>query len=175
MNAHAPHLFTSTPRSRILKTTVLLAMMAMLLLFIGCANPKVQNSAANSAAQQRVVLIGWHPDAVDYAKYPQLNPANLHAALENDRKKIEQLEHHAELHFLKDAHSAAPSVADYLRANAVNVVLVGAGVRLDPDSFLVFERVINAVHRHAPQARICFNTNPNDTAQAVERCIIAQS
>ncbi len=175
MNAHAPHLLTPIQRIRILKDIALLAAMGMLLLLNGCASSLVQNAATQSAAQQRVVLIGWHPDAVDYAKYPQLNPANLHAALENDRKKIEQLEHHAELHFLKDAHSAAPSVADYLRANAVNVVLVGAGVRLDPDSFLVFERVINAVHRHAPQARICFNTNPNDTAQAVERCIIAQS
>ena len=33
----------------------------------------------------------------------------------------------------------------------------------------VFERLVNAVHRAAPQARICFNTKPTDTAQAVQR------
>jgi malate/lactate dehydrogenase len=29
--------------------------------------------------------------------------------------------------------------------------------------------MINAVHEHAPKARICFNTNPMDTIASVQR------
>nr|MDJ0817067.1 hypothetical protein [Desulfobacterales bacterium] len=62
-------------------------------------------------------------------------------------------------------------VADALKQKSYDCVLVGAGVRLDPDHFLVFERLVNAVHRHAPLASICFNTNPGDTAEAVQRWV----
>ena len=44
-----------------------------------------------------------------------------------------------------------------------------APYRHAPQHTLLFERVINAVHRHAPAAALCFNTNPNDTAEAVRR------
>ena len=63
-------------------------------------------------------------------------------------------------------------VADFTRvheAAGFDAVLIGAGVRTAPDHFLLFEKLINAVHRHAPQAAICFNTNPTDTAAAVQR------
>jgi hypothetical protein len=36
---------------------------------------------------------------------------------------------------------------------------------------LLFEKIVNLVLVHAPQARICFNTNPADTAEAVRRWI----
>jgi len=36
---------------------------------------------------------------------------------------------------------------------------------------LLFEKIINTIHAHAPSAKICFNTNPGDTAEAVNRWI----
>lgn len=45
-------------------------------------------------------------------------------------------------------------------------VVIGAGLRLPPKSLLLFETVINAIHRAAPSAVIAFNTNPEDTAEA---------
>jgi hypothetical protein len=48
--------------------------------------------------------------------------------------------------------------------------MIGAGVRVAPDHFLLFEKLINLVHRHAPPSvRICFNTHPTDTLAAVRR------
>jgi hypothetical protein len=32
---------------------------------------------------------------------------------------------------------------------------------------MLFEKLINMVHEHAPQAKLCFNTKPSGTAQAV--------
>ena len=54
------------------------------------------------------------------------------------------------------------------------ICLSGAGMRAIDKNFLLFEKVLNAVHEHAPQARICFNTSPFDTAEAVQRwCPVA--
>ena len=56
-----------------------------------------------------------------------------------------------------------------LDQESYDYVLIGAGVRTVPEHFIVLERLVNAVHESAPKARICFNTNPNDTAEAVQR------
>jgi hypothetical protein len=58
-----------------------------------------------------------------------------------------------------------------LNQNEFDCVLVGAGVRTVPTHFLLFEKIINTIHAHAPGAKICFNTKPSDTAEAVNRWI----
>ena len=35
----------------------------------------------------------------------------------------------------------------------------------------LFEKIVNLVLIHAPHARICFNTTPADTVEAVQRWI----
>jgi hypothetical protein len=50
-------------------------------------------------------------------------------------------------------------------------VLIGAIVRTIPKNFILFDKLINVVHAHAPQAKLCFNTKPSDTAEAVQRWI----
>ena len=58
-----------------------------------------------------------------------------------------------------------------LSRKTFDCVLIGAGVRLDPEHFLLFEKLINVVHEYAPKAKICFNTSPGDTAAAVMRWV----
>ena len=48
------------------------------------------------------------------------------------------------------------------------VVVVGGGVR-SPDQLDLFERIINLVRRHAPDAAIAFNSTPADTFDAATR------
>jgi hypothetical protein len=48
-------------------------------------------------------------------------------------------------------------------------VVIGAGVRLPPQSLAVFEAVVNAVHKAAPAAVIAFNTRHEDSADAAAR------
>jgi hypothetical protein len=52
-------------------------------------------------------------------------------------------------------------------------VVIGAGIRLLPHSLSMFEAVINAVHRAAPDAAIAFNTRPEDSADAAARWLKA--
>ena len=47
-------------------------------------------------------------------------------------------------------------------------VVIGGGVRNQLD---LFERVVNLVHRHAPDAAIAFNATPTDTFEAAVRWV----
>lgn len=121
--------------------------------------------------KKRVALIGWNPEVVDYSKWPDLTPEKLTAALEADKNKLNGLGYEAKLLFIDDAESAYDVVKQSLVEESYDCVLVGAGVRTVPEHFIVFERLINAVHEFAPKAKICFNTNPKDTAEAVQRWV----
>jgi hypothetical protein len=36
---------------------------------------------------------------------------------------------------------------------------------------MLFEKLINVVHAHAPQAKLCFNQLPSDIGEAVKRWV----
>jgi hypothetical protein len=120
---------------------------------------------------KKVVLLGWNPEVVDYTKWPGLTQEKLRAALEGDRDNLNSLGYEAELLYINDAETAYDTVSNALNKKAYDCVLIGAGVRTIDEHFLVFEKLVNAVHQNAPTARICFNTNPSDTAEAVQRWI----
>jgi hypothetical protein len=48
-------------------------------------------------------------------------------------------------------------------------VVIGGGIRIPPKSLLLFEVIVNAVHKFDPSASIAFNTRPEDTADAAAR------
>jgi hypothetical protein len=132
--------------------------------------PEMWKEEAMSGTK-KVALIGWDPDVVDYNKWPDLTPEKLMASLEADRSKLNELGYEATLLFIEDAETAYDAVSQALAKSTYDCVLIGAGVRAVPEHFLVFECLVNAVHQSAPQAKICFNTNPADTAEAVQRWV----
>ena len=119
--------------------------------------------------QKKVLLIGLHPDVVDYVKWPGLTADKLERGLAAERDQLKALGFDADWLLVKEADSGVAALADRLSAERFAVVLIGAGVRKDEDQFLLFERLVNVIHEHAPQARLAFNTNPFDTADAVQR------
>jgi len=42
-------------------------------------------------------------------------------------------------------------------------------MRIPPKGLVLFEQVVNAIHKEAPGAAIAFNTRPDDTAEAAAR------
>jgi len=56
-----------------------------------------------------------------------------------------------------------------LKAASYDCVVIGGGLRIPPKSLTLFEMVVNAVHKAAPNATIAFNTRPEDTAEAAAR------
>jgi hypothetical protein len=55
-----------------------------------------------------------------------------------------------------------------LSAQAWQCVVIGGGVRKQPE---LFERVVNLVRRHAPDASIAFNATPEETFDAAARWV----
>jgi hypothetical protein len=70
---------------------------------------------------------------------------------------------------LGDTAEAVAAAA--LRSRPLDCVVIGAGLREPPERLPLFEKIINLVHTLAPEATICFNTTPADTAEAVQRWI----
>lgn len=120
---------------------------------------------------KKVLMVGWHPTVVDYSKWPGLTAEKLEAALRADERKLNDLGYDASIGFIFSGDTATEQLAQTLRDNSYDVVLIGAGVRKDDDHFLVFERLVNVVHEYAPQSRIAFNTGPTDSDAAVQRWI----
>lgn len=82
-----------------------------------------------------------------------------------------ELGYDARICFVDHGETAETTVRQTLGDTPFDCVLVGAGVRTDPEEFLLFEKLINVVHECAPGARICFNTGPTDSVDAVRRWV----
>jgi hypothetical protein len=68
-------------------------------------------------------------------------------------------------------NTAEAVVSRKLSESAFDCILIGAGIRTLPTYFLLFEKLINVVHQNAPESKLCFNTKPGDTAEAVQRWV----
>ncbi|CAN0601290.1 unnamed protein product [Ectocarpus sp. 12 AP-2014] len=120
---------------------------------------------------KKVLMVGWHPTAVDYSKYPGLTASKLEAALRADESKLNNLGYDAAIGFIHSGETATDQLVTALTETSYDVVMIGAGVRKDDDHFLIFEELVNIVHEHAPKARIAFNTGPQDSDAAIQRWV----
>jgi hypothetical protein len=122
-------------------------------------------------AGKSVLIIGFEPTLLDYATIPDLDAAKVTAALKADEARLRGLGYEVELCLIDLGKTAETVVLDRLKQKQFNCILIGAGVRTIPEYFILFEKLINVVHEHAPQAKLCFNTKPSDTAEAVQRWV----
>ncbi len=120
---------------------------------------------------KNVLLVGLDPSVVNYDRWPGLSPEKLEAGLRREEAALNDSGYDAAICFVDHGETAAEVVAAALSENPYDCILIGAGVRADPDEFLLFERLINLVHEHAPDAKICFNTGPTDSVEAVKRWV----
>lgn len=125
----------------------------------------------SSVAMHRVLLIGLEPTLVDFSSMPELDAAKVSQGLREQEQRLRDLGFDAAWCLTDLGATAEAVVRAALAAKPYDVVLIGAGIRVLPAHFSLFERLINVVHEGAPQARICFNTRPGDTEEAVLRWI----
>ncbi len=116
-----------------------------------------------------VLLVGLRSSAVDFEKWPQLTKEKLEAAFEEIRSELTHLGYRVQWCLTDTGETAEQQLTDDLRDFQPDIVLIGAGVRVDPDCFLLFEKMVNIVLQNAPKSRIAFNSNPHDTIAAVRR------
>jgi len=120
----------------------------------------------------RILFVGLEPDTVDYADPvlpPGTNAEKIRAGIAVALKQMADRGWQAELCLVRPDATAVPEVERRLKAQAYDCVVIGGGIRLPPRSLRLFEALINAVHRGAPDAAIAFNTVPQDSAEAAAR------
>lgn len=114
----------------------------------------------------RVLVIGLDP----YRVPGPWDPQPVAAGIEVGRKRF--AEHGVGAVFclfgLDGSDDIETVVRSALSSHHWECVVVGGGVRHQEE---LFERVINLVHRHAPDAAIAFNATPADTFDAAARWI----
>ncbi len=118
---------------------------------------------------KKVLMIGLDPAVVNYERWPGLTPEKLEAGLRRDEAALNDSGYAAEICFIDHGETAEETVKAKLAETDFDCVMIGAGVRTDTEEFLLFEKLINVLHEHAPAATICFNTGPTDSVDAVKR------
>ena len=108
---------------------------------------------------------------VNYERWPGLTPEKLEAGLRRDESTLNDGGYDARICFVDHGETAEEVVKATLAETDYACILIGAGVRTDNEEFTLFEKLINVVHEHAPGAKICFNTGPTDSVDAVRRWI----
>lgn len=132
----------------------------------------VRSDDGGGEQARAVLIIGQDPETVDLsdpAVPPGTTPEKIRAGLAAAQKQLTDLGHRADLVLTDRGETAEEVIRERLVGNAYDCVVIGAGIRTVASSLMLFEKVVNAVHRSAPQAAIAFNTRPDDTAAAAIR------
>ena len=122
-------------------------------------------------AQTAVLAIGLDPRFADYDAMPQYTPELVRAYIEAETARVRDLGFDVDTCLVAPGESAEAAVEAALQARSFACIVIGAGLREPPDHLLLFEKILNLVHRLAPHAHIAFNTAPADTVEAVRRWV----
>jgi hypothetical protein len=124
----------------------------------------------------RVLFVGQRPETIDYSDSaipPGFNAEKINAGIAIAVAKIAERGWQANLCMMPPGETAGPMLEKQLASATYDCVVIGGGLRLPPKSLPLFERVINAVHKAAPNAVMAFNTRPEDSAEAAARWLKA--
>ena len=124
--------------------------------------------------KQRILIVGLNPDLLDFSADSYRFVANISAetvrsGLNAAQAELNHLGYQVEQCLIDLGETAEAVLRHCLQQYEYDCVLVGAGVRVPDENFILFEKVMNIIHQQAKHAAICFNRQPDDTAEAVRR------
>jgi hypothetical protein len=120
----------------------------------------------------RILFVGQKPETVDFSD-PSLPPGfdadKINAGIAIAVEKIAKRGWQGDTCMITPDDAGRAMLERQLKAAAYDCVVIGGGLRLPPKGLVLFETVVNIVHKTAPGAAIAFNTTPEDTADAAAR------
>ncbi len=124
-----------------------------------------------------ILFVGQKPETVDFSD-PALPPGfdadKINAGIAIALEKIRDRGWHGDTCMITPDAAGSAMLETALRGAAYACVVIGGGLRLPPKSLVLFETVVNLVHKVAPDAAIAFNTRPEDTAEAAARQLVGR-
>jgi hypothetical protein len=137
-------------------------------------NTDTDSQRSENYSKKSALLIGLDPELIDFsspdfAAFPGLTAAMVMEGLETAVEGMKALGYEAQNCLVDFGETAVETVTAELKSRHFDFIMIGAGVRTTPSNFILFEKLINVVHEHAPNSKICFNTKPSDTMEALQR------
>jgi hypothetical protein len=120
-------------------------------------------------AKKRVLAIGIDPEFADFTAFPHLTPELIRNYIDAQIGQLRTEGFDADSCLIDLGDTAEQVARAALQSRRFDYVVIGAGLREPLPRLLLFETIINLAHTLAPTARICFNTTPADTLEAVRR------
>ena len=120
----------------------------------------------------RVLFVGQSPETVDFsdpALPPGFDAIKIQAGIDLAAAKIAERGWVGYICMISPDATGIGTLEKQLAGATYDCVVIGAGMRLPPKGLLMFEKVMNAIHKAAPGSAIAFNTRPEDTAEAAAR------
>ena len=120
-----------------------------------------------------MITIGLHPRVLDYSTLPDgVDEASLTARIERGNAALREAGFDVvPCHVDTAADAAEEQVRAQLRGTRFGLALIGGGIRMIPEHTELFERIVNALHEQSPGIRLCFNTAPDNSIDALRRWI----
>lgn len=126
----------------------------------------------NPSPTDTVLSIGLHPSDVDYSRYPGLDEATLTARIAAGEAALRDAGFDViTCQVPADPDAAEAALRDCAARHPFRVAMIGAGVRTAPEHTLLFERLVNTLITLNPGVRLCFNTSPETTIDALRRWV----
>jgi hypothetical protein len=122
--------------------------------------------------KKSVLVVGLDPILIDFSQpgYPPgMTTTKVLAGMKSSEDELTHLGYSVQTCLTDFGETAEAVVQNQLQQKRFDCVLIGAGVRTNPSNLMLFEKLINVVHEHAPQSKLCFNQLPSDIAEAVQR------
>ena len=121
---------------------------------------------------KRILFVGQKPETVDFfdpSLPPGFNADKINAGIALGVSKIVERGWQGDTCMITPDAAGNALLESALNGAAYDCVVIGGGLRLPPKSLVLFESVVNIIHKAAPNATIAFNTRPEDTADAAAR------
>jgi len=131
-----------------------------------------QQQGDKMSNKKSVLVVGLDPTLIDFSKpgYPPgMTADKVFAGIKSSEDELTRLGYDVRTCMTDFGETAEAVATQALRSRHLDCVVIGAGLREPRERLQLFERIINLVHLGAPQTRICFNTTPADTVDAVRR------
>ncbi|WP_406137722.1 hypothetical protein [Streptomyces sp. NBC_01089] len=121
-----------------------------------------------------LLTVGLDPALVDdapssRAAFPEMDAETVRVGVAAERARMEGLGFTVDLCLLDYGRTAEAVYRAALSGKDYDIVVIGAGIRLDPALTPLFEILVDATRELAPGARLCFNVSPSTTVEAVQR------
>ena len=108
---------------------------------------------------KQILIVGMNPHTIDFSQpgfLPGLTAEKVLMGLKAERENLKASGCDSDMHLIDTGVLEMSALADQLKARQFDAVMVGAGVRLPPSNFILFEKLINTVHDNAPNTNITY-------------------